>query len=70
VAFLVRLSFKVRSPAHHTKHLILVLKGLIIEPLMSMTGTSETDMQQKPLSLYKKVDANRNAPYKEKKISE
>jgi hypothetical protein len=58
------LSFKVGSPAHHTQHLILVLKGLIIEPLMSVAGASETDIKHQP---HKKVDATRNAPYKEEK---
>ena len=37
---------------------------------MSVTGTSETDIQQKPLSVYIKMDANQNAPYKEEKICE
>ena len=64
------LSFIVRSRAHHTKHVILVLKGLIIESLMSVAGTSETDIKHQPLSVHKKVDATRNAPYKEKKIHE
>jgi hypothetical protein len=64
------LSFKVGSPAHHTKHLILVLKGLIIEPLMSVAGTSETGIKHQPLSVCKEVDATRNAPYKEEKICE
>jgi len=64
------LSFKVGSPAHHTKHLILVLKGLIFEPLMSVAGTAETDIKHQPLSVHKKVDATKNAPYKEEKIRE
>jgi hypothetical protein len=61
------LSFKVRSPAHHTKHLILVLNGLIIEPLMNVAGTSETDIKYQQLSVHKKVDARRNAPYNNNK---
>jgi hypothetical protein len=64
------LSFKVGSPAHHTKRLILVPKGLITEPLMGVAGTSETDIKHQPLSVHKKVDATRNAPYKEEKICE
>jgi len=44
-----------------------VPKGLVIEPLMSVTGTSETDIKYQPLSVHKKLDAARRAPYKEEK---
>ena len=34
---------------------------------MSVTGTSETDIKYQPLSVHKKLDAARRAPYKEEK---
>jgi hypothetical protein len=45
-------------------------EGLVIKPLMSVAGTSETSIKHQPLSVHEEVVATRNAPYKEEKALE